>query len=513
MISIRAFILVIVVLWQVLPGIAQNEDVKYDYNWYLGYAGSTGLPKFGPSILSFDEEEVFVSTGNHVNMNFSETNITISDAYGNITFYSNGAYVFDASHSLMQGGDTLSPSEYTTDKYIVGHYLPQGVLALPHPGDDSKWHLFHNYAAINQTGIAVVAPEKFHSTIDMTLNGGLGAVNNANEVFLSGEFSTRENTACRHANGRDWWLLFPEIITNKVHRYLLDLDGLHYIGTQEIGEVVMHGLKQAVFSPDGTTYVRFNTEIAPTYSEVNIFDFDRCTGMLSNPINISYEENFGAGGCEISPSSQYLYVSAGNKIFQYDLWSDDIASTLDTVAVYDGGTSNGFPTFFYTCQHAPDGKIYITNTSTVFTIHVIHDPDSAGTACNVEQQGIELPYLQEGLPNNPHYRLGRLVGSACDTIDFTSSVAEIEVEQGVTFYPNPTYGELQVRLSAPEVLSRRVAFELYDMAGRQLYTVPLREAEQSVTLPEVAAGMYVGRVIDAEGAVIAVEKLVVIGYD
>ena len=510
MINARAFILVAVALCQVLPGIAQNEDVKYDYNWYLGYSGWVGHPDYYPIRLDFSDESLFVEDGQHIYMDFLETNITISDRNGNIAFYSNGAYVFDASHSLMQGGDTLSPSEYTTDKYDTGHFIPQGVLALPHPGNDNRWHLFHNYAAVNQAGTAVVAPEKFHTTIDMSLNAGLGAVDNANEVFLTGEFSSQENTACRHANGRDWWILFPEIITNKVHRYLLDPDGLHYEGTQEIGAVVMHGLKQAVFSPDGSRYIRFNTEIAPTYSEVNIFDFDRCTGELSNPVNISYDENFGAGGCEVSPSSQYLYVSAGNKVFQYDLWASDIESTIDTVAVYDGGTSNGFPTFFNVCQHAPDGKIYITNTSTVFSMHVIHAPDSAGAACNIEQRGIELPYLQEGLPNNPHYRLGRLVGSACDTVDFTSSVAEVEVEQGATFYPNPTYGELQVRLSAPEVLSRRVAFELYDMAGRRLYAVGLREAEQSVTLPEVAAGMYVGRVVDAEGVVIAVEKIVVV---
>ncbi|WP_273446209.1 PKD domain-containing protein [Neolewinella agarilytica] len=151
---------------------------------------------------------------------------------------------------------------------------------------------------------------------------------------------------------------------------------------------------------------------------MDIFDFDRCKGQLSNHRQITISDNVGSGGVGVSPSSQFLYVSYSNYVFQYDLWAEDIFATKDTVAVYDGyQESNFFSTRFNLVQLAPNGKIYINSPSGVRTLHVIEQPDKRGDACDVRQHSIPLPNFNAStLANHPNYRLGPIDGSPADTL-------------------------------------------------------------------------------------------------
>ncbi|MFK7810645.1 MAG: PKD domain-containing protein, partial [Saprospiraceae bacterium] len=156
---------------------------------------------------------------------------------------------------------------------------------------------------------------------------------------------------------------------------------------------------------------------------IDLYEFDRCTGLLNNHLQIKEEEIGVPGGVAFSPSGQFMYIAVWDKILQFDLTVVDIAASRDTVAIYDGFVewitptlSN--PTRFYNMQNGPDGKIYIScpNTSSRY-LHVIDEPDSAGIACNFLQHHIELPsFNNHGLPNFPNYRLGALEGSPCDTL-------------------------------------------------------------------------------------------------
>ncbi|MBK7699704.1 MAG: hypothetical protein IPJ39_13695 [Saprospiraceae bacterium] len=47
----------------------------------------------------------------------------------------------------------------------------------------------------------------------------------------------------------------------------------------------------------------------------------------------------------------------------------------------------------------------------------IEYPDEAGEACTVLQHSVFMPTgIARGIPNFPHYRLGPLDGSPCDTL-------------------------------------------------------------------------------------------------
>src|SRR5690606_17747090 len=127
-----------------------------------------------------------------------------------------------------------------------------------------------------------------------------------------------------------------------------------------------------------------------------------------------------------------------------------------------------FPTYFFQARLAPDGKIYIVSTNTNNILHVIHDPDSLGLACNVEQHGVTLPALTGYiLPNFANYRLYDLSGSPCDTLGIDTPVATKEPKTSeivIKITPNPTSGLTEVSLPKGFVGS----LTLMDASGRKI---------------------------------------------
>ena len=485
---IRRLTLVVLLLGQAMLALAQHDSVKYDYNWVFGYAAEADHPDFGTNHLSFESETLSIVDGPESLFDCLETNVAISDAAGNLLFYTNGAYIYDASHTFMMGGDTLSPSQYTDDKYNTGHFISQGVLALPDPGNEQIWHLIHNYAGWGMNVPGVVAPEIFHTTVNMSLNGGLGATEILNEVMLDeSEYATSNKTACRHANGRDWWIMIAEAYSNVYHTFLLDPMGLNYQGGTQYGDTVWTGLGQAKFSNDGNHFVRYNAISSEEGSYLDVYDFDRSTGALSNQRRVHTTKS-GSGGLSISPNSRYAYTSVYDEVHQYDLWADDLEASRVVVAVYDGFVSHlGFPTRFFSSQLAPDGKIYITTTNTNTYWHVIHEPDSAGLACNLDQHAISL-YMQITVPNYPNYRLGRLVGSEADTVyNQPVSVAPVQQWEGVAVYPNPATDLVHIRL--PDG-STDATLTMYDLSGKAVLTRRIG-AVSEVDVEQLVQGVYI----------------------
>lgn len=69
----------------------------------------------------------------------------------------------------------------------------------------------------------------------------------------------------------------------------------------------------------------------------------------------------------------------------------DIVNPKTLIGVFDGYQSP-FPTTFFNAQLAPDCKVYINSLTTVDVLHVIHNPDEPGLACNFEQHAVQLPF-------------------------------------------------------------------------------------------------------------------------
>ncbi|TAH43865.1 MAG: hypothetical protein EYC69_01550 [Bacteroidetes bacterium] len=403
-----------------------------DNLWMMGYNGGGG----GLNIDFYSgTRNVYQSPRN---LQFLTTSVTHCNEMGNLLFYSNGIYIANALNNIMLNGADLSPSYYSTN-VGYGLFIPQAALAIPWPENPSKYFLFHN--TVDDS--VAYSYRQYYSEIDMSLDGGLGAVVSKNNVLVADTLMYGRLTAAKHANGRDWWVVFHGAKNDEYYVYIVDPNGIHFHAIQKIGGNLFKAQGQVCFSPDGSKFALYDP-----LNDLHLFDFDRCSGIFSNPIHVSINDSAAGGGVAFSANSQVLYVSSSTYVYQYDLTASNILSTQTTVAVWDTfySPSPPFATTFYLAQLAPDNKIYLSSTNGVGTLHVIDQPDSLGLDCGVCQHCISLPVFNATtIPNHPNYHLGALGSSICDSLPTGIRKPLNESEDAYTVFPNPVRDKLYVR--------------------------------------------------------------------
>jgi hypothetical protein len=234
-----------------------------------------------------------------------------------------------------------------------------------------------------------------------------------------------------------------------------------------------------------------------------IYDFDRCTGVLSNPVRLSWDSlPFAGGGVATSPNSRYLYLTSGGDVQQYDLWAPDLVASKQIVAVYDG-TMAPFLTTFFQMLPAPDGKIYIVASYENHVLHVINQPDLPGLACDVAQHAVDLPALTAYFfINFANYNLGPL-DPPCAIVPSTAAPNPPAI---LRIAPNPTTGISILEL--PPVDGG--VFTVYHTHGHKVMaqTVAPLATTASLDFQPLAAGLYWVVLTDEAGKVVAAGKVV-----
>lgn len=469
---------------------------KHDYVWPLGYGSahisSGGIP-LGGTLMSFDSvppKMIWYSTP------LNKAIAAISDTAGHLIAYTDGCDISNRNHEIMLNGDTINPGEVFTEFCEVFQYpVYQGALFLPSPASSDQYYLFH----LQSDDYYWNSINLLYSLIDVNGDGGNGAVIAKNEFIFQDSLLGDFLTATRHANGRDWWLVTTTRLTNRYHVCLLTPDsvGLHSVQAfPEPAPINSICCGQTAFSPDGSLYFSYLP-----YDGLHVLDFNRCTGQFSNPRFYDFSATpSGAGGVAVSPGGQFLYQCAGGMVFQYDLWAPDFLASRDTVAVWDGFQSP-FPTSFNQAMLAPDWKIYITSSNTNNILHVIHNPDMSGLACNLEQHGVILPALTGFFtPNFVNYNLGPLPDS-CIT-DSTSISVELPppANYPIKVYPNPATDFIHFAKpsGAP---ARSGLLRLYSVSGTVALSHRFVKAENVFTLPlnGFAKGFYTWEIIWDDG--------------
>jgi len=492
------------------------SDHKRDSYWNFGYGtfGST----FGGTELNFNSVPPLVAYITQ-KISLASANASICDTNGNFLFYTNGMYVADANYEIMPNGDTLNPGYFFNYYQGFGYRMPQGVIIIPMPGSNSLFYIIHNKNEYSPQYFAL-GVGSYYSIVDITMNNGFGDVVGKNTLYLSDTIDSGCLTATRHANGRDWWVIIPQFKTNCYFKFLLCPQGIIYVGNQFIGTPsTIPELGGAIFSPDGSKYCRYAGAEVNQPFRLEVFDFDRCTGELSNYRNLWYTDSIYAPSLSISPNSRYLYIGRQLTIEQYDLQSADIAASKQTVAVYDNFVDPLFPQFGYTTfflqQLASDNKIYIcTPTGTRF-LHVIDQPDSAGIACNVLQHSVQLPtFNQSSIPNFPNFRLGPIDGSMCDTlgINIITSVANLPVKSvDFAIWPNPTTTWFNYKLDNQN-FDQEYILQLSDISGHRLKEWKFSGSQTMghYNLEDIPTGLYLLSLSTHNGEMLKTTKLAII---
>jgi hypothetical protein len=432
------------------------------------------------------------------------TNASICDSSGQLLFYTNGNYVANRNHDFMQNTTGFNPGDATVESYPYGLGSEQGALVIPVPNNNSSYYIFHESADwVTHNSQPWELPLNLsYSVVDMNLDGGLGGITNEKNIHLIEDtLPIGRITACKHANGRDWWVIVHQYWTDFYYKLLIAPDGIHGPYMQQIGFVhdKYDPLGEAVFSPDGTKYVYLNYD-----TTMDIIDFDRCTGDFNNSITITLNDGpLATCGCAFSPNSRYLYVSTNEHVYQYDTWAANISASRITVATYDGFVSGGHSTFF-AMQLAPDNKIYISTWEGTNFLHVINDPDQIGVACNLVQHQLQLPsFNAQGLPNAPNYYLGPIIASVCDSLSIGINEG-IENGNLIELFPNPFYDKIFFHLLNSS--RERISIIVLNNVGEKVLEKEMIMKDQEIDLNKLTKGIYF---LNVKGEKFSVTKKIV----
>jgi len=439
---------------------------KHDYMWPLGLGPGWGDYNFFLDFNGFDSPRMVIrsdtmSTGTYA--------ASYCSADGQILVYSNGLNILNKDGIVVENSQSLNPTitlpEWNNKSYPggdSGFFLgkpdnPNIVYFIsldfgPHPAQE--WpYLF-------------VGQNLMVATIDITANNGDGKVLEKNKILLSGTLMSP--AACRHANGRDWWIMVSNADENRHYRILLDPEGFSTPLTQLIGTKPspIGGNKscQSVgncFSLKGQYYVDINDLLG-----FSIFEFDRCSGELSNERRVDYPppspsyptfyRNSSGRGAVFSENEQFFYKTTtyhaisspwipGTKpyLFQFDLEAGNLAASIDTINLIDSAEFH-FPTNitlekFLGAELGPDGRIYVVHKGNSYC--TVQYPNLKGRACKFIH---DKPYfgvvISEAIPYMPNYRLGPLDGSQCDTLGLNNiPVANFRVDDSLGFFTRYFY--------------------------------------------------------------------------
>lgn len=397
---------------------------KNDYNWISGNTVDKPTKDFSLYNLNFTDDSlklIALSEADSTRIWMSNTyQGSFSDKSGVLKFFTNGMRVYNSEYKIMLNGDTLNPgwNWNKSNKNNHGYESSRGICILADPLMPDKYtYIIHQALDTSKTWISKLFNNPIYYTkIDLDGDNGVGSVIEKNIVIDTGHFEPL--AAVKHANGRDWWIIYPDLYFNKYHRLLLTPEGIKGPWIQEIGPnfpIDGGSFILSQFSPNGNKYSRGWF----TQGKTVVFDFDRCTGLLSNPTSITYSDTLKIIKNVFSPSGKYLYLSTYyyGKLFQIDL--DDVNHKLNEVANSKDIDCQGHIHSFGDLANGPDGKIYLSGGELKYCITVLNEPEKPYYDCDVQLAKLAIPYFNLSFPYFPNYRLGPLIGSGCDTISTT----------------------------------------------------------------------------------------------
>jgi gliding motility-associated-like protein len=388
-----------------LPTFGQRENS----NWYFGINAAINFPATGaPAAVAGSA------------MNTYEATTAVSDAAGQLLFYSNSENIWNRNNQIMQNGANLG-----------GHQsASQGVISVQSLTNAQQYYVFVVDAAENQ-----LAGGLKYSLVDMTQQGGLGAVT-TRRVQVSSVQLTEKLTTVPHANGRDTWVLVHGWQTNAFYAYLLSPTGLqttpvvtnigsiHNGGGGNFGNANSVGYMRA--SPNGSKLA-----VGVRDASFELFDFNPATGQLSNYIQLGY--TYRSYGVAFSPDSRLLYGTNLNylEIYQFDTQAGTATAIANSGIVIANTFDNSGG-----LQMGPDGKLYVSINNSSY-LAVINNPNVRGTGCGFQASAVFLggKIAQIGLPNFPASRLAAPITA---TAAFTSTASCVGSAVSFTGTTTPT---------------------------------------------------------------------------
>lgn len=312
----------------------------------------------------------------------------VSDAGGNLLFYSDGHKIWDASGAVMPNGSGLlgnGQGYYATGSASQGVAV---VKAIGHPGQYYVFVLESDYE------IGLGSPGYLrYSIVDMTLNGGLGDVVSGQKNLVIDSFMSEVMTVAKGAQC-NYWLLTHRRNSAEYHTFRIDENGVDPAPVISVGSLSPFIIGELKLSPDEKIAALLGA--GNTSIDIEMASFDRGTGQLSGHQLMGATVS-GSYGVAFSPDNRkFYYTEAGQKLIQHDLGAyPSMAAILATRTVITPQVSAAL---MFRMRLGPDGKIYLAKEAFGQgigpSIARINNPNTAGVACGFDTAFMAVPLAE-----------------------------------------------------------------------------------------------------------------------
>lgn len=510
---------------------------KNDYH-YLNQLGEEGGVQ-----LSWNEAEAKLDVGIIDGGNSIANPAMVISNSGRMLGYFDSINLFDSIGRLAINGEDFNLKGFTTREIRVPVYGKTGYITAQYSAvlpldNDSTFVLISNVDEGNYGQAEFLLPELYdeealhniyseavyYSIIRLREDGRLEVEAETKETLMLSGFLRAEIAACRHANGKDWWVIISNITDDQAHKFLIDDSGFRNMGTFTLSNGNTYCYPNAGmvrFSPDGSKMVRTHHRVA--YSAIKlpdvieVWNFNRCTGEVEGEsivgiMPLPIEKGYGFSiDAEFSPSGRFLYFANGPYLIQFDLEEEFPFENGDTIRSWNGEIWRGLNhVFFSNFWRMPDGKLLVNYFNITPYLHIIHEPDRKGSACHFEYKAMTMPtnpsnrpyeFPIPGLPKSPDYRM-----EALDIDCTTPTREESEMFQRWILYPNPFRSEFILELSNLEIGS----IEIYDLLGRQLSRKAINTTSSRILIEahSWSSGVHIVVLKDSEGHFVGSQKVI-----
>ena len=470
-------------------------------NWCFG--NQTGL--------NFNDGTQPVTVSTNSLMSTDGGAASVSDGSGNLLFYTNGINVWDNTHTIMPDGSGLLGSATVS----------QSAIIVPDPNDINKYYIFTNQGQdLGSAGLS-------YSVVNMTLNAGLGNIDNTEKNVPLLANSSEKLTAVLNPNDNTYWVVSfgpsgDPAVSDTFYSFKVDntgvtlanqstftfeylpnttsLGGQMKISPDALNLALINNtlLNKTVRTRDSISGAEIINIVTDGAQSLFTFDFENLTGAVTSVKNFFQLEIdiVNLYGVEFSPDSNFLYVSAtkvcgfdemqsGNtsghtaipygRLYQIDYRND--GQTNIPTKIYEG------PNPIYGLQLGIDEKIYTINTSG--NMSTINTPDILGFGADYVHENInlngnatkELPQLV------PNVTAIALVTNQSDSTNKSMVIG------------NPFKDELKIDVT------ENCTIEFYNSLGVKIKTVAHTNMSSFVDTKDLPQDIYFLVITDAQSKV------------
>ena len=323
----KTVILIVSLFWLTNLHSQPNEYSRqlFGTNCYLRFP--TGINVFGSQLVT------------------SEGCASISDASGNLLFYTDGIKVWNSSHIQMTNGFGLNGNASAS----------QACIIVKKPLSNTLYYIITVTEASNTNSTA-------YSIVYMSI--GDVVIKNQN-IFNLNIVGTEKLTFTYHCNGVDIWIITKDRANDLYRAWLLTSAGFNAwmfsLTPYTLTTTLQDNIGCMKVSPNGR-------KLAVCHygsNRVYLYNFNINTGIINNELLLS-STFVGPYGCEFSSNSQYLYVgyNSGANIHRYDVLGTTPATTRISIASSVGiftGTFQRIGNIIYIAQQNTNFLDAITN--------------------------------------------------------------------------------------------------------------------------------------------------------